>query len=143
MRLNPSILSALRHLHLYLGVFTAPAILFFALTGALQTFNLHEPTHGYRPARWILVLAELHKKQTADVPVRKLEPQKADAHTDSSSSPVHGSFPLKVFFLLVSVSLCASTISGYYLSWKYRRNRTMLVALTAAGFVAPLLMIAL
>ncbi len=40
-----------RLVHLYIGVFIAPALLFFALTGALQTFSLHETTRGssYKP----------------------------------------------------------------------------------------------
>ena len=50
-------LQLLRQIHLYLGVFTAPAILFFALSGVLQTFGLHETTKdsSYKPARWILI----------------------------------------------------------------------------------------
>ena len=69
-------LKAVRLTHLYSGVFLAPAILFFALTGALQTFSLHETTNGssYQPARWIVVLAQLHKKQTTVLPVRR-QPQ--------------------------------------------------------------------
>ena len=45
------VLRYVRLTHLYLGVFIAPAILFFAFTGALQTFSLHETTRGsnYKP----------------------------------------------------------------------------------------------
>ena len=60
--------------HLYLGVFITPALIFFAFTGALQTFSLHETTRGssYKPPAWIVTLGQLHKKQTTVVPVRKL-----------------------------------------------------------------------
>ena len=71
-----ALLRVLRKLHLYLGVFTAPALLFFAFTGALQTFSLHETTQGssYKPLAWITSLAQLHKKQTTEVPVRRPRP---------------------------------------------------------------------
>jgi hypothetical protein len=62
-----------RLIHLYLGIFTAPALIFFAFTGALQTFSLHETTRGssYKPPAWAVTLGQIHKKQTPIVPVRK------------------------------------------------------------------------
>src|ERR1700727_974858 len=65
-----------RLIHLYLGVFITPALLFFAFTGALQTFSLHETTRGssYKPPAWAVVLGQIHKKQTPVVPVRKDPP---------------------------------------------------------------------
>lgn len=60
----------LRQIHNWLGAFFAPAILFFALSGALQTFNLHENKGGgpYKPPAWIVVMAKLHKDQTLPHP---------------------------------------------------------------------------
>lgn len=52
-------LKVCRQVHLYLGIFISPALLFFAFTGALQTFNLHEASHNggsYKPAKWIVEL---------------------------------------------------------------------------------------
>lgn len=65
-----------RLFHLYLGVFTAPALLFFAITGGLQTFSLHERTRGsdYTPPAWLATMAQLHKKQTSVIPPRKPAP---------------------------------------------------------------------
>ena len=55
-----------RQLHLYLGTFFAPSIVFFALTGAVQLFGLHEGHRGeaYEPPAWIAKLGSLHKNQT-------------------------------------------------------------------------------
>ena len=39
-------LMAVRIWHSYAGAFFAPAIIFFSVTGALQTFNLHKPGPG-------------------------------------------------------------------------------------------------
>ena len=76
MTLSRAFLKYTRVTHLYLGVFTAPALLFFAFTGALQTFSLHETTHSsnYKPPAWAVTLAQIHKKQTSVVPVRKFPP---------------------------------------------------------------------
>lgn len=65
-----------RTVHLYLGVFTAPALLFFAITGGLQTFSLHETTRGssYTPPAWLATAALLHKKQTIMAPPKRPRP---------------------------------------------------------------------
>jgi hypothetical protein len=71
-----SFLRLFRLTHLYLGVFITPALLFFAFTGALQTFGLHETNRdhpNYKPAHWIAVLSQLHKKQTTTLPIRRLQ----------------------------------------------------------------------
>jgi hypothetical protein len=49
--------------HSYLAVLIAPSVLFFALTGALQLFSLHEAHGGYQPALLIEKLGRLHKDQ--------------------------------------------------------------------------------
>ena len=83
-----AVLKFLRKIHLYIGIFTTPALLFFAITGALQTFSLHETTQGsnYKPPAWIASLAQLHKKQTTVVPPRRARPAapEASAPTDAS-----------------------------------------------------------
>jgi hypothetical protein len=69
-------LKFLRKVHLYLVIFTTPALLFFAITGALQIFSMHETTQGSndKPQAWIRSLAQLHKKQTTQVPPRRARP---------------------------------------------------------------------
>ena len=54
-----------REWHLYLGTLFAPSIIFFAFTGALQLFSLHEGRPGgtYQPPVWIQKLASIHKNQ--------------------------------------------------------------------------------
>ena len=82
------VLKFVRQLHLYLGVFTAPMLLFFAITGGLQTFGLHETTRGssYTPPAWLASMAQLHKKQTTVMPVRKARP----AEVATPGSDLHG-----------------------------------------------------
>ena len=157
-------LKYIRLVHLYLGVFLAPALLFFAFTGALQTFSLHETTRGssYNPPAWAVMLAQIHKKQTPIVPVRKPPspakqadkdtPEKAQSFT-SQPSPAeppkptgdaapksHNPLPLKYFFLLVSIGLFVSTLSGLYMSYKYIRNRRQITVILLAGIIVPVLL---
>ena len=143
-----------RYTHLYLGVFIAPALLFFAFTGALQTFSFHETTRGssYKPPAWIATLAQIHKKQTMTVPVRKLPPpgfQATGPKSDKVDKPdksqpltapakPHNPLPLKLFFLLVSIGLFLSTLSGLYMSYRYSRNRPLITGLLIAGVVIPI-----
>jgi uncharacterized iron-regulated membrane protein len=149
-----STLKMLRQTHLYLGVFIAPAILFFAFTGALQTFSLHENAKvgNYKPARWIAVLAQIHKKQSSQLPPSKLQSSAsphADAHHKpekhanavAADLPRQNPLPLKIFFLLVCVGLFTSTFSGFYMSYKYSRNKLLLGMVFLAGIVAPIVLV--
>jgi hypothetical protein len=168
----------LRKVHLYIGIFTTPALLFFAITGALQTFSLHETTQGssYKPPAWIASLAQLHKKQTTVVPIRKARPNgsehgpengpvdspKASGSTLSESVPLasvqsgptksgkgaeqpavpkKSHLPMKIFFLLVSVGLLLSTLTGVYMAYKYSRGWLLMTGLLVAGIVVPLLLL--
>jgi len=145
-------LKLFRTLHLYIGTFIAPALLFFAFTGALQTFSLHETTQGstYKPPAWIATLAQIHKKQTSIIPVKKLRPadvtpQQAPKHDKAQlSSPAEAPqpkpknhLPLKIFFLLVAIGLFTSTLTGIYMAYKYNRNKRVVTALLLAGVIVP------
>lgn len=157
MSLTHRFLKACRQVHLYLGVFTAPALLFFAITGGLQTFSLHETTRGssYVPPKWLMVAAQLHKKQTMDVPARKQRPpvDPATART-ASAAPAPAArpageaagargrnpLPLKIFTALVALALASSTLTGLYLAWRYTRHAGRIVAVFLAGIAVPILL---
>jgi hypothetical protein len=158
MPTKSSTLKLFRQIHLYFGVFISPAILFFAITGALQTFSLHETTKGsdYKPPTWLVKLGQLHKKQTLVVPVRRPQPPAAapakatDASTPAASKPLlpdaiapkpKNLLPMKLFFLLVSIGLVISTFTGIYMAYKYNRNKSWVTGLLVAGVVVPLLLL--
>jgi hypothetical protein len=160
------ILKNSRLLHLYLGVFTAPAIIFFSITGALQTFSLHETTRGsdYKPPKIIAELSQLHKKQTLIVPIKKPQPptQAADKHqadnagdsgqdkhqadkstprpAEAAPAKTKNLLPMKIFFLFVAVSLLTSTVTGLYMSYRYIRNKLLVTACLTAGIILPILL---
>ena len=151
MSKSHTLLKALRALHLYVGIFISPMLLFFAVTGALQTFSLHETTAGssYKPPAWIVTLAQIHKKQTDVLPPKRVQPAapKPDApkpekaQVTSPTAPQKSHLPMKIFFLLVSVGLHTSTLTGIYMAYKYTRRRWLATALLAAGVVAPLVLL--
>ena len=178
MSRSHAVLKFLRQVHLYIGVFTTPALLFFAITGALQSFSLHEQTRGssYKPPALLAQLAQLHKKQTTVLPVRRPQtsgPDKGqgkgpDKATDKGTvtdrgqgstqpgaglpsktpdsagqqvAPQKSHLPMKIFFLLVSISLVMSTLTGLYLSYKYSRGWILMTSLLIAGLVLPILLL--
>ena len=150
MTSSHKILKVFRQIHLYTGIFLSPALLFFALTGALQTFSLHEPTRGsdYKPPTWIVTLSQLHKHQTTTIPIRKPRPTseapKPTRHTDvppSPEPPQKSHLPMKIFFLLVAIGLFTSTLTGIFMSYKFTRNRLLVTTLLFAGVIVPLILL--
>ncbi|GLQ97158.1 PepSY domain-containing protein [Dyella mobilis] len=157
-------LKIVRQIHLYVGVFIAPALLFFALTGGLQVFSLHETTRGsdYRPPQWLVTLAQLHKKQTMAVPVHKARPADAGDHppvsaTAPATSDAHAPalaqekpempkmqashpLPLKIFAAFVALGLFVSTLIGLYMAFRYTRKPRLVAVLLLAGIVVPLVL---
>jgi len=48
---------------------------------------------------------------------------------------------MKIFFLLVSLSLVTSTLTGIYLFYKYSRAWWVLTGLLAGGVIVPVLLL--
>lgn len=143
-------LMAARRWHSYAGAFFAPAILFFAVTGALQTFNLHKPMPGYHPPMVLQALASMHKNQNlrvknADDPAPK---QGKHAKADKPNTPPQplssriAQSMLKLFVALVSVGLVATTALGLYMSWQTSRRRAVVLWFTAGALLPMLMMLA-
>lgn len=155
---SPRFFKAIRVSHLYLGVFAAPALLFFAFTGGLQTFSLHETTRGssYAPPAWLASAAQLHKKQTVVLPVRRARPAEVaptpsataagSSRQMSAQSPStvaeprvskKNLLPMKIFFALVSLSLLLSTLTGVYMGYRCSRSPKLVTAAWVAGVLLP------
>lgn len=145
-------LKPFRTLHLYLGVFTAPTLLFLAFTGALQSVNLHEPSRGsgYRPPAWIASIAHMHKKQGFDVPARRAPSKATSANANAAAVAVQkplpapdrrNPWPMKFFFVLVSLSLMLSTVTGVWMGWRCTRHRHRYGAALVSGVVVPALLL--
>jgi len=64
-----------RKVHFWLGTFFAPAIVFFALSGALQILGLHE---GSGAMGWVAKLAQIHKDQSIGTIERRARPPRPE-----------------------------------------------------------------
>jgi hypothetical protein len=164
MSASHAFLKIVRQIHLYVGVFIAPALLFFALTGGLQVFSLHETTRGsdYKPPAWLVTMAQLHKKQTTTVPMHKARPADADNHPpapvtsggdqaanapapmpmkpDMPRMDAKNPLPLKIFSAFVALGLFVSTLLGLYMAYRYTRRPAWVTILLVAGIVVPVVL---
>jgi hypothetical protein len=154
MSASHTFLKLARQLHLYIGVFIAPAVLFFAFTGGLQVFGLHETSRDsdYKPPAWLAVAAQLHKKQTDVLPVRRPRPMEGAPSTGTPmpsvsapqpakpNTPIRHPLPLKIFSAFVSFGLFVSTLLGLYMAYRYTRKRVLMSALLAAGTIFPIVL---
>ncbi len=143
-------LAMIRRLHLYIGVFIAPSVLFFALTGTLQIFSLHEAHGAYSPPALIEGLAKVHKDQVfaveapdADAPgggAGHGRPPGGDHHDDQ---PTMATYALKWFFAIVAAGLVTSTCLGLWMALVAGRDRAVSWLLLLAGAVVPILLVVL
>ncbi len=150
-RANPALRFALiRRIHSWLGLFIAPSVMFFALTGAVQLYGLHE-SHGgpYTPPPVIEKLGMLHKDQVFKLkPKRAAAPAKpvaagAAAPAKTEAGPKLSVALLKALFLVVALGLAASTALGVWMALAYGREKRASWILLAAGAVLPVLLVLL
>ncbi|MEO8373960.1 MAG: hypothetical protein ABI471_01955 [Sphingomonas bacterium] len=143
----------LRQLHHYVGVFLAPAILFFALSGAVQTFRLGEDKGwGGPPPAALVWMTSVHKDQTvpraeAEKPAPKADAAKPatkpEAHDDHDHQAPRGPspLPLKIFVVILALGLITSTLLGITIALNNRAMRRTSIVMLAAGTLLPLLLL--
>lgn len=137
-------MSSIRLWHNYIGVFIAPSVIFFALTGALQIFSLHEAHGSYEPPALIEKLSSVHKDQVfaqkqheeRDEPVSP-PPAKAEHHVEHDEGPTLGTVLLKWFFLFVALALATSTALGLWIGLTHIQRKRTGRWLLLAGIVLP------
>lgn len=145
--------SRLRQWHAYIGLFIAPSVLFFALTGAVQLFDLHKAHESYRPAALVEMLSALHTDQVFE------RPQDHAPHGDGSAvgagddAAQRGAqdddkvssmtLVVKWFFLIVALGLSASTSIGVWMGVTQIRRRAVGWLLLAAGVLIPVCLVAI
>ena len=136
---------SIRTWHTYLGIFIAPSVLFFAATGALQLFSLHEAHGAYTPPPIIEKLSALHKDQVFtledhhDHGPNEGAPAHApdDAKEADEDAPLLGTVLLKWFFLLVALGLMSSTLLGLWMGLTHVRHKRAGWWLLAVGILVP------
>lgn len=134
----------IRRLHVYASVFVAPSLLFFAMTGALQTFRIPD-----RPDASALLqkLARVHRDDIFAVkPARPKKPESAkpaDAKPPEQAPPKASTERLKWFFAITSILIMITTLLGVWMALAYSRQKLLMWILLIAGAAAPVLILAL
>lgn len=150
----------LRQIHLYLGVLFAPSILFFAFTGAYQTFRWNE--NGALGALTPIAsqMASIHKNSALErekesearskprpasaaprQEAEKQEAEKGEREREAESGEKRrgpSPLPLKIYVFLMSLGLITSTVTGVLLAFKFNRSRRLVWGLLIVGTVLPL-----
>jgi len=134
---------SIRTWHTYLGILIAPSVLFFALTGALQIFSLHEAHDTYVPPQLLEKLASVHRDQVFAVKEHDDDHHDEHAAGEHAAAPEHEEEPalatplLKYFFLLVATALFVSTSLGLWLGLTHVRHKRVGWWLLAVGIIVP------
>ena len=145
----------LRQLHIYLSLFVAPSLMFFALSGALQTFRI--PDRADAPMALVKV-ARLHKDDVfAPKPVKAPRPAQPQAHGEpgaaigkprppaAQSPPKPGPYTtaLKWYFSIASVIMAITTALGIWMALAFGRRKGWMAATLLAGAAAPVVLVLL
>ncbi len=115
----------LRKLHLYLGCIFAPVLIFFACTGGLQLYNLHESSKdgSYRAPKLLAAMGQIHKNQNLP------------------RDPRGSGKALKVFMVAAATGLLLTTLLGVFMAFRLSRSARPVLACLTAGVALPLAML--
>ena len=119
----------LRRIHLYLGCVFAPLLVFFALSGAWQTFSLHRARKdgSYSPPAWIAKLSEVHQHQ-----------RWSGNGVDTPSTIL-----LRCVIALMSCGLIVTAVLGVIMAFKAASHTWLIWFCLICGFVAPVFLLLL
>ena len=117
----------LRRIHLYLGCLFAPALIFFAVTGAWQLYRMQDTKKdgSYVAPPTIQTLSAVHMNS-------HLPGKRASDYT-----------PLRAFWLLTAAGLVATTALGVVMAFRFSRSALVPIAWLAAGIGIPLVILLL
>ncbi len=148
-------MTRIRQWHSYIGLFIAPSVLFFALTGTAQLFSLHEAHGNYVPPALVEKLSSVHKDQVFEFgdhhgqPAPETDAAKSDVGAPHAGTDEHGdkselpTLLLKVFFLPVAFCLTVSTALGLWMGLTQMRRKPAAWLLVAAGTLIPVVLLLL
>jgi len=137
----------IRQLHVYISVFIAPSLLFFAFTGAFQTFRV--PDNLASPVL-LQKLARVHKDDVFAVkPPPKAKPPQAAGKPAEAKPPEKpktknpATERVKWFFVGVSILIMISTLFGLWMALAYSRRKLPIWILLIAGILAPVILLSM
>jgi len=111
-------MNLLRRIHLYLGCFFAPMLVFFSISGIWQVYGLQWAEQN----KLLHLLSTIHMGRNVKTPFTLTSPY------------------LEFFVVLMAASLVISIILGVIMAFKFGRG-TLALASLAAGALIPLILI--
>ena len=128
----------------------APLVIFFAFTGTLQVFKLHERNRDNGTAAiqadWIAWFGQFHKEQAWIPPKARAAPAKAAPPKDAPSDPPRVEKERSLFMMwfvaLMGASLAVTTLLGLYMGFNYPSRRKGFLTALILGIVVPLALMA-
>ncbi|MBX7246827.1 MAG: hypothetical protein K1X53_15125 [Candidatus Sumerlaeaceae bacterium] len=115
----------IRRLHLYMGVVFAPMLLFFAISGAWQTFELQSGSDEHPAPKVLSILSDVHTSQ----------------HMQLGEAEVHSSKPFQWFVVAMTFGFIATTILGVLMAFQFTKEKWKVWACLAAGFLLPVMLL--
>lgn len=121
-------MKTLRALHVYLGCAFAPLLMMFLITGALQTFELHEgrKDNTYKPPQWLVQAASVHTHQ-------RLAPESREFRDPN--------WPMRIVMVAASLGLLATVSLGVVMAWQLKRERRRALIGLSIGVVLPVMVL--
>ena len=117
----------LRRIHLYLGCLFAPALIFFAVTGAWQLYRMQD--------------TKKDGSYVALPPIQTLSAVHMNSHLPGKRASDYT--PLRAFWLLTAAGLVATTALGVVMAFRFSRSALVPLAWLAAGVGIPLVILLL
>lgn len=139
-------MTTIRTWHFYIGMFIAPSVLFFAITGALQLFSWHEAHGAYTPPPILEKLSSVHKDQVFamghhhDHAAPAVKPASAaPPAADDDDKMKTSTLILKIFFFwIVAGGLIVSTLFGLWIGLTHPLRKRTAWILVIAGALIPI-----
>ncbi|MGZ3688727.1 MAG: hypothetical protein ACXWP5_01010 [Bdellovibrionota bacterium] len=118
----------LRQLHLYLGCFFAPLLLYFIISGMWQVFSLHKHPRDLAPTQVQSVLHALSNPHT-------------EATLPGETSKDSASVSFRIFTEIMSIGFVFSALLGVQLALQQRHRRKSVVWSLLLGLLLPLVLL--
>jgi hypothetical protein len=115
----------IRRLHLYLGCFFAPMLLFYVATGWYQTLTLDRNKNVGEAQTFAAKMASIHKDQIYP----------------TESALGYSTQTFKVLVVLMSIALILSVLSGLYLAFRTLRQKWIVWTSLTLGLAVPVLIL--
>ena len=120
---HPVTLKTLRRLHLYLGCFFAPLLVFYLATGWYQTVKVDRKKNLAEADTWVSRLTSVHVDQI--YPAESVE----------SYSPTL----FRILVVVMALALMATIVLGIVLAFRTLRQRWLVWLSLALGVAVPIL----